>query len=74
MNSVQIVLETGPPNWSGFVPALPGCIATGPTMEETLVLLKEAIQIHLESMVEDGDQIPKQFLTEYNLDVQIAAD
>jgi predicted RNase H-like HicB family nuclease len=40
--------------YSAHVPDLPGCIATGATLEETQQLIREAIEMHLEGLREDG--------------------
>jgi predicted RNase H-like HicB family nuclease len=53
-----IVIEKADSNFAGFVPDLPGCIATGTTVEETEDLLREAIEMHLQGMREDGSPIP----------------
>ena len=74
MRAIPVVLEGGEPNWSGYLPDLPGCVAAGDTIEETLSLLREAIQMHLNSMREDGEKIPEEFASEFTLDVQIAVD
>ncbi len=74
MKTVPVILEDASTNWSAYAPDLPGCIATGRTIEETLVQLKEAIQFHLEGMRQDGDEIPEIFASEFSLDVQIAVD
>ena len=39
-------------------PDLPGCITEGDTMEEALHMAKEALELHLYGMEEDGDEIP----------------
>lgn len=53
-----IVIENAGVNYSGYVPDLPGCVATGASIEETEQALREAIEFHLEGMREDGDPIP----------------
>ena len=53
-----VVIEKAANNYSAYIPDVPGCIATGPTIAETKRLLTEAIELHLESMVEDGQSIP----------------
>jgi len=53
-----IVIEKAGSNFSGYVPDLPGCIATGATSEETESLLREAIEFHLTGLREDGTPIP----------------
>jgi len=45
--------------WSAHAPDLPGCIAAGSTFEETEELIRGAIEMHLETMREDGDPIPE---------------
>ena len=42
------------------VPALPGCVSQGKSKEEALVNIKEAIELHLECLEEDGEVIPKE--------------
>jgi len=49
-----IVIEKAGSNFSAYVPDLPGCIATGGTIEEVEEQIKEAILFHLEGMREDG--------------------
>jgi predicted RNase H-like HicB family nuclease len=58
MNKYAIVIEKGQSNYSAYVPDLPGCVATGASVEETESLLREAIELHLEGMREDGIPIP----------------
>jgi predicted RNase H-like HicB family nuclease len=53
-----IVIESVGNNFSAYVPDLPGCIATGATVAETEVQIREAIEFHLEGMKEDGSPIP----------------
>ena len=54
-----IVLEKTKTNYSAYVPDLPGCIATGLTVEETENAMKAAIAFHIEGLIEDGLEIPK---------------
>ena len=49
-----IVIEKAENNYAAYVPDLPGCIATGQTIEETEQLILEAIEFHLRGMREDG--------------------
>jgi predicted RNase H-like HicB family nuclease len=61
MNSMKygIVIEKGDRNCSAYVPDLPGCIATGKTVEETKEQIRKAIELHLKGLREDGDVIPE---------------
>ena len=56
-----IVIEKEPedPGWYAHVPALPGCVSAGLTMEELRENIAEAIQLYIESLVEDGLPIPE---------------
>jgi predicted RNase H-like HicB family nuclease len=54
-----VVIENAGDNFSAYSPDLPGCVATGATREETEQNMYEAIQLHLEGLVEDGLPIPR---------------
>jgi len=53
-----IVIEKAENNFCAYVPDLPGCIATGATIEEVEQEIKEAIIFHLDGMQEDGITLP----------------
>jgi predicted RNase H-like HicB family nuclease len=59
--SYKVVLE---PNEEGgytvYVPLLPGCISEGDTREEALANIKEAIELYIESLTDDGEPIPSE--------------
>jgi predicted RNase H-like HicB family nuclease len=59
MKKYAVVIEKGPANYSAYVPDLPGCIATGKTLEEIETNMREAIEFHIEGMIEDGDPVPE---------------
>jgi predicted RNase H-like HicB family nuclease len=50
-----VVFEKAENNWAAYVPDLPGCITTGPTLEETEASIREAIEGHLNTLAEFGD-------------------
>ncbi len=54
-----VVVEEGESSFGAFVPDLPGCVAVGATKEEALRLIKEAIEFHIEGLLEDGEQVPE---------------
>ncbi len=54
-----VVIESGPGNFSAYVPDLPGCIATGKTLEEVLSNIRSAAEFHLKGMRQDGLPIPE---------------
>lgn len=54
-----IIIENAGANYSAYVPDLPGCVATGETVEETKRNMRDAIEFHLEGMKEDGLAVPQ---------------
>ncbi|PYS25727.1 MAG: hypothetical protein DMF72_00900 [Acidobacteria bacterium] len=54
-----IVIEKAENNYAAYVPDLPGCVATGKTIAETEQQIREAIDLHLRGMKEDGLTIPE---------------
>jgi predicted RNase H-like HicB family nuclease len=59
MREYAVVFGQTRTGWSAYVPDLPGLAAVGSTYEETEQLMREALEIHLASMREDGDPIPE---------------
>lgn len=53
-----IVIEQAESNYSAYVPDLPGCVATGATIQEVETQIREAIAFHIEGLREDGTDIP----------------
>lgn len=53
-----IVIEAAESNYSAYVPDLPGCVATGSTVQETERAIREAIEFHLEGLRADNLPIP----------------
>ena len=56
---VLVVLEKANRNYSAYAPDIPGCIATGKTIESTLENMRGALKAHLELMARDGDPMPE---------------
>ena len=54
-----IVIEKAENTYSAYAPELPGCVATGTTVEETESQIREAIEFHLDGLREDGAAIPQ---------------
>jgi predicted RNase H-like HicB family nuclease len=53
-----VVIEKGSDSYGAYVPDLPGCSVVGETREEVVQLIQEAIDLHLQSLKEHGDEIP----------------
>lgn len=54
-----IVIENTGANLSAYVPDLPGCVATGATITELQQAMREAIELHLHGLREDGQPVPE---------------
>ena len=54
----MVVVERGETSWGAHVPDLPGCIAVGDTREEVIRLIREAVELHIQGLAEDGQPIP----------------
>ncbi len=59
MKRYAIVVEKAKSNYAAYVPDLPGCVATGTTVKETERRLREAIQLHVQGLREDGLAVPE---------------
>ena len=54
-----VVIERDSTGVSAYVPDLPGCVATGGTVEETEQRLAEAIEVHVQGLRDDGLEVPE---------------
>jgi predicted RNase H-like HicB family nuclease len=54
-----IVIEKTKNNYSAYCPDLPGCVATGKTRQETELNMHEALEMHVQGMIEDKLPIPE---------------
>ena len=54
-----IVIEKAKGNYSVYSPDLPGCVATGKTREQAERNMHEAVEIHIQGLIEDKLPIPK---------------
>jgi len=54
-----VIVEKGAASWGAYVPDLPGCIAAGESREEVLRLIREAIEFHVEGLIEQGEPVPE---------------
>ena len=53
-----VVIEQAENNYSAYVPDLPGCVATGTTVEHARQMIAEAIELHLDLMRQSGESLP----------------
>jgi len=54
-----IVIEKANGNYSAYSPDLPGCVATGRTREQAARNMHQAIEMHVQGMLEDKLPVPK---------------
>lgn len=54
----SVVIEKGPTSYGAHVPDFPGCVAAAETKEEVCPLIREAIELYVETLEEDGLPIP----------------
>lgn len=54
-----IIIEKAGKNYSAYSPDLPGCVATGETREEVEQNMYDAIEMHVEGLIEDKIAVPE---------------
>ncbi len=54
----SIIIEHGTENFSAYALDFTGCVAAADTEKETLALMKEALEMHIEDMRKRGEPIP----------------
>ena len=59
MKEYAVIYKSGLNNWSAYVPDLPGCVSTGKTRADVEHNIQEAIELHIEGMLADGDPVPE---------------
>ena len=65
MHRFLVVIEKANGNYSAYSPDLPGCVATGETREDTERNMHEAVQLHVQGLIEEN--LPTiEFQTEQN--------
>lgn len=54
-----VVIEKAGKNFSAYAPDLPGCVATGSSRAQVVRRMRDAIQLHIAGLREDGLPVPK---------------
>ena len=54
-----VVIERGKSSFGAYVPDLPGCAVVGETRAEALQLIREAVELHIASLREQGTPVPE---------------
>ena len=71
MSEYTIIIEKAEGNYSAYCPDLPGCIATGSTIEETIMMMSEALALHIEELKEKELTIPEPFTKAVSIEVAV---
>lgn len=58
MSEYVVIIEQGSSSFGAYVPDLPGCVAVGETREEAMQLIREAIELHVQGLRENGEPVP----------------
>jgi predicted RNase H-like HicB family nuclease len=59
VNEYVVIYEQSPTGWGAYCPDLPGLGATATTRTEVEDLIREAIELHIESLREHGESVPQ---------------
>jgi predicted RNase H-like HicB family nuclease len=54
-----VIFEETENSVGAYVPDLPGCVAIGETRDQAKQLIREAIELHIESLRDHGEPVPK---------------
>ena len=68
-----VVVERSDTGFGAWVPDLPGCVAAAESREETLTLIREAIELHVESLRQSGEPVPPATSTAESIVINTAA-
>lgn len=68
-----VVIEPSATGYGAYVPDVPGCVAVGKTRAEVEQLIREALELHLEMMVENGETLLDAVSEAITVDVRLPA-
>ncbi len=54
-----VVIEKADGNYSAYVPDLPGCVATGDSVQAVEIEIRDAVRFHIDGLKQDGLPVPK---------------
>jgi len=72
---LRIMLRKEPEGgYTAFVPSLPGCVTYGDTIDEAIEMVKEAVELYIESLIAHNEPVPSdEEIFEYNLQIKAYA-
>ncbi len=70
-----IILDPDPEEggYTVTVPALPGCVTQGETIEDAIAMAKDAIRLYIETLIADGEPVPQEREHPQALIIKVAA-
>ena len=73
--SYTIILDPDPEEggYTVTVPALPGCVTQGETIEEAIVMAKDAIRLFIETLIAEGQPVPQEHEHPQAIIINVAA-
>ena len=66
-----VIIEQGDNSYGAYSPDLPGCVAVGRTREEVERNMHEAIEMHIQGMIEDNEPIPLSYNEAEYVDISV---
>ncbi len=67
-----VIIEKGERSYGAYVPDLPGCISVGDTLDEVRQMIREAMELHIEGMLRDGDEVPEPTSQSHEVEIDMA--
>jgi predicted RNase H-like HicB family nuclease len=71
METLHIIVEKTDSGFSAYIDQVPGCITVGESLSEIKKNMKEALELHLEGMIEEKEAIPKVLSGKYRMEIQL---
>lgn len=69
---VSIVVEKDKNSYYAYCPELQGCYSQGDTYEEAVANIRDAIKLHIEDRLAEGEEIPQSEITSIaNIEVAV---
>ncbi|HLZ57766.1 MAG TPA: type II toxin-antitoxin system HicB family antitoxin [Ktedonosporobacter sp.] len=72
-NTIILHTDVDEGSFTVTVPALPGCITRGETLEEAIAMAKHTIRLHIDSLIADGEPVPEEHEHPQAIIINVAA-
>ena len=71
MGTLYIIVEKTDSGFSAYIDQVPGCVTVGKSLSEIKKNMKEALELHLEGLIEEKEEIPKILVGKYRMEIQL---